>query len=171
MLILKKGEFEKNFKKNLERARYEDVIIEEDSSKTIVMSLDKYVEIMRELKKYKEEYFSYIEKYLNSNNPWEIRYGIITMFEYKEDKKYLDDILVRLKNINYDHYYVKMAKAWLTAELFAFHKDEVFNFLRKNYYDKETFLMTCSKIRDSRRVSDKDKEEIKEFKKVSLDKL
>lgn len=31
--------------------------------------------------------------------------------------------------------------------------------------------MTCSKIRDSRRVSDKDKEEIKEFKKVSLDKL
>ncbi|WP_443863050.1 hypothetical protein [Fusobacterium ulcerans] len=54
MLILKKGEFEKNFKKNLERARYEDVIIEEDSSKTIVMSLDKYVEIMRELKKYKE---------------------------------------------------------------------------------------------------------------------
>ena len=47
MLILKKGEFEKNFKKNLERARYEDVIIEEDSSKTIVMSLDKYVEIMR----------------------------------------------------------------------------------------------------------------------------
>ena len=124
-----------------------------------------------ELKKYKEEYFSYIEKYLNSDNPWEIRYGIITMFEYKEDKKYLDDILVRLKNINYDHYYVKMAKAWLTAELFAFHKDEVFNFLKKNYYDKETFLMTCSKIRDSRRVSDKDKEEIKEFKKVSLDKL
>lgn len=124
-----------------------------------------------ELKKYKEEYFSYIEKYLNSDNPWEIRYGIITMFEYKEDKKYLDDILVRLKNINYDHYYVKMAKAWLTAELFAFHKNEVFNFLRKNYYDKETFLMTCSKIRDSRRVSDKDKEEIKEFKKVSLDKL
>ena len=54
MLILKKGEFEKNFKKNLERARYEDVIIEEDSSKTIVMSLDKYIEIMRELKKYKE---------------------------------------------------------------------------------------------------------------------
>ena len=48
MLILKKGEFEKNFKKNLERARYEDVIIEEDSSKTIV--------IMRELKKYKEHY-------------------------------------------------------------------------------------------------------------------
>lgn len=30
------------------------MIIEEDSSKTIVMSLDKYVEIMRELKKYKE---------------------------------------------------------------------------------------------------------------------
>ena len=24
------------------------------------------------------------------------------MFEYKEDKKYLDDILVRLKNINYE---------------------------------------------------------------------
>ncbi len=50
------------------------------------------------------------------------------MFEYKEDKKYLDDILIRLKNINYDHDYVKMAKAWLTAQLFAFHNNEVLIF-------------------------------------------
>lgn len=56
MLILKRGEFEKNLKKNLERAHYEDIIIENDSSKTIVISLDKYIEIMRELKKYKEYY-------------------------------------------------------------------------------------------------------------------
>lgn len=125
----------------------------------------------RDFKKYKEDYFSYIEKYLYSDNPWEIRYGLIIMFQYKEDKKYLDENLVRLKNINLDHYYVKMAKAWLTAELFAYHKEEVFNFLKKNYYDKETFLMTCSKIHDSRRISNEDKEEIKNFKKVSLDKL
>ena len=56
MLILKRGEFEKNLKKNLERAHYEDIIVENNSSKTIVMSLDKYIEIMRELKKYKEHY-------------------------------------------------------------------------------------------------------------------
>lgn len=56
MLILKRGEFEKNLKKNLERAYYEDVIIENDSSKVIAMSLDKYIEIMRELRHYKEHY-------------------------------------------------------------------------------------------------------------------
>lgn len=53
------------------------------------------------------------------------------MFEYKEDKKYLDDILVRLKNINYDHYYVKMAKAWLTAELLLFIKMKFLIFLER----------------------------------------
>lgn len=123
----------------------------------------------RDFSKYKKEYFSYIEKYINSENPWAIRYGLITMFEYKEDKEYLTQILDRLKTINSSEYYVKMAKAWLTAELFAFHKEEVFDFLKKNYYDKEVFIMTCSKIRDSRRISDKDKEEINSFKKVVLD--
>ncbi|WP_130891042.1 MULTISPECIES: hypothetical protein [Fusobacterium] len=56
MLILKRGEFEKKSEKYLERAHYEDVIIENDSSKVIAMSLDKYIEIMRELRYYKEHY-------------------------------------------------------------------------------------------------------------------
>ncbi|MDU1911262.1 hypothetical protein [Fusobacterium sp.] len=71
MLILKREEFEENLKKNLEKAHYEDVIIENDSFKTIVISLDKYIEIMRELKKYKEYYhkdsIKKIEKALKNN--------------------------------------------------------------------------------------------------------
>lgn len=122
-----------------------------------------------DFKKYKDEYFSYIEKYLNSNNPWAIRYGLITMFEYKKDKNYLPMILDRLKTIDNPEYYVKMAKAWLTAELFAYHKDDVFNFLKKNYYDKQTLKMTFSKINDSRRIDDKDKKEIICYKKNILD--
>lgn len=119
----------------------------------------------RDFKKYKEKYFSYIEKYLNSSNPWAIRYGIITMFQYKGDEKYFDEILYRLKNIDNEHYYVKMAKAWLTAELFSFDSEKVFNFLKENYYDKETFVMTCSKIRDSYRVTKEWKRKIIELKK------
>lgn len=125
----------------------------------------------RDFKKYKREYFSYIEKYINSKNPWAIRYGIITMFEYKEEKEYLPLILDRLKNINSSDYYVKMAKAWLTAELFAYHKDEMINFLKMNYYDKETLKMTVSKINDSRKIDSKDKKEIISYKKKLLDNI
>lgn len=125
----------------------------------------------RDFKKYKEKYFSYIEKYLNSQNPWAIRYGIITMFQYKTDEKYFDEILHRLKNIKDEHYYVKMAKAWLTAELFSYKSEKVFNFLKENYYDRETFLMTCSKIRDSYRVTDEWKSKIAKYKGKYLDKI
>lgn len=121
--------------------------------------------------KYKADYFSYIEKHLNSSNPWEIRYAVITMFNYKEDEEFLSLILARLKNIKSDFYYVKMAVAWLTAELYAFHKKKVYDFLLKMPYDKETTLMVCSKIRDSRRVNKEDKAVIKEYKQKYLDNI
>jgi 3-methyladenine DNA glycosylase AlkD len=118
----------------------------------------------RDFDKYKTDYFSYIEKYINSNNPWAIRYGIITMFQYKKQPEYIDEILLRLNKINMNFYYVKMAKAWLTAELFVFHKEKVLNFLMNNAFDKETLNMTFSKLRDSYRVSPEDKEKLKELK-------
>ena len=93
------------------------------------------------------------------------------MFQYKGEEEYFDLVLDRLKNINNEHYYVKMAKAWLTAELFSYHSEKVFNFLKENYYDRETFLMTCSKIRDSYRVSDEWKEKVADYKKYCLDKI
>ena len=88
----------------------------------------------------KDVYPEQIEKYLNSDNPWEIRYGIITMFEYKEDKKYLDDILVRLKNINYDHYYVKMAKAWLISIMYIKYPKYTFKELDNLNLDSWTII-------------------------------
>jgi 3-methyladenine DNA glycosylase AlkD len=117
-----------------------------------------------DFRKYKKDYFSYIEIYLNSKNPWAIRYGIITMFQYKKEPEYIDKILLRLNNINSENYYVKMAKGWLTAELFIFHKTKVVNFLLNNNYDKETLNMTFSKLRDSYRVSATDKAKLKNLK-------
>ncbi len=122
----------------------------------------------RDFKKYKEEYFSYIEKYLYSQNPWAVRYGIITMFEYKKEKVYLNEILNRLNKIENDFYYVKMAKAWLVAELFTFFSDEVYGFITDNNFDNETMKMTFQKIRDSYRVNPLWKDKIKEYKKNYL---
>ena len=123
----------------------------------------------RDFNKYKKEYFSYIEKYIYSDNPWAIRYGIITMFQYKNNKEYLSEILNRLNSITYDFYYVKMAKAWLTAELFVYYFDRMFKFLLKNNFDRETMVMTFGKIRDSYRISEENKEKVNFFKKKYLD--
>lgn len=120
-------------------------------------------------KLYKKDYFSFIEIYIYSDNPWAIRYGIITMFQYKSEKTYLEEILNRLNSISLDYYYVKMAKAWLTAELMVYHFDRVSIFLKENNFDKETMRMTFGKIRDSYRISDENKEKINNFKKVYLD--
>ena len=115
-------------------------------------------------KKYKKDYFSYIEKYISSSNPWAVRYAILTMFQYKKDVEYLEEILERLCAMNLDYYYVKMAKAWLTAELFVYHFDRMYIFLKTNNYDRETLTMTFGKIRDSYRISDENKVKIQALK-------
>lgn len=122
----------------------------------------------KDFKKYKEQYFLYLENYIQSDNPWAIRYAIITMFNYKKDAEYLEVILQRLNKITNDYYYVKMAKAWLCAELFVFDKERIYNFLRENNFDKETMLMTFSKLRDSLRVSSDDKEKLKALKNLKF---
>lgn len=118
--------------------------------------------------KFKEDYFSYIEDYFYSENPWKVRYALIVMFQYKKDKAYHDIILKRLNNINNDHYYVKMAKAWLTAELYVFDSDKIYNFLQKNNFDKETMKMTFQKMSDSYRISAEDKAKLRNLKKFCL---
>lgn len=120
---------------------------------------------MKIFKKHQEEGFNIIKKHIKSNNPFQIRIGIVLLLDFYINDKYIDEIFKIVNNIKNDNYYVKMANAWLLSICYIKYKEKTYEFLLNNNLDKFTFNKTISKICDSKRVDIKDKEKLKKIRK------
>lgn len=120
---------------------------------------------MKIFKKNQEEGFNIIKKYIKTNNPFQIRIGIVLLLDFYINDKYIDEIFKIVNNIKNDNYYVKMANAWLLSICYIKYKEKTYEFLLNNNLDKFTFNKTISKICDSKRVDIKDKELLKKIRK------
>lgn len=115
-------------------------------------------------RKNKEMGFIKINEYINSNNPWKIRFALILLLDYYIEDKYINQILNICKRINSDEYYVKMAVSWLISVCYIKYPKETYKLLKEQKLDKFTQNKSISKIRDSYRVSKKDKDKINKLK-------
>lgn len=120
---------------------------------------------MKILKKHQKEGFTKILNYIESNNPFHIRIGIVLLLDFYINDKYIDKIFKIIDNIKNDNYYVQMANAWLLSICYIKYKEKTYNYLLNNNLDKFTFNKTISKICDSKRVDIKDKEKLKKIRK------
>lgn len=120
---------------------------------------------MKMFKKYQEIGFNKILNYIESNNPFQIRIGIVLLLDFYINDKYIDKIFDIVDNIKNDNYYVRMASAWLLSICYIKYKEKTYNYLLNNNLDKFTFNKTISKICDSKRVDIKDKEKLKKIRK------
>lgn len=116
------------------------------------------------LKTFKNIDIEKIYKYINSNNPWEIRFGLTLLLNYYITKDNLDKIFDICNSITNTHYYVEMANAWLISICFIKFPNETLKYLKKCKLNKFTKNKAISKIRDSYRVSKTDKEEVKKLR-------
>lgn len=106
--------------------------------------------------KTKDIVFNEIKKYLNSENPWINRFGYVLLLEYFIEEKYMDEIFELCENYK-EHYYVKMAIAWLISMCYIKYKGRTITFLKKNKLDVWTHNKAIQKIIDSYRVDNMDK--------------
>lgn len=120
---------------------------------------DVAVSSFKEIKNYIEEYKIEIFGFLNSDDQWKQRVGIIILLDfYLKDEKNADYALKCVNGVKTDKYYVNMAQAWLIAEAFAKHRDMTKSFLENGFSLGDKVLkMTVRKLRDSYRVSEEDK--------------
>lgn len=125
---------------------------------------DLTVSNLKIFKKNKQEGFKYINKLLNSNNPWYIRFGLVLLLTYYIDDDYIDLILDIVKNIKNEKYYVKMSCAWLISICYIKYPNKTLNLLKNKDLDNWTHNKTISKICDSYRVDKKDKDYLKTLK-------
>lgn len=122
---------------------------------------DTIVASLKDIKKDKELVWNYVEKWLDSNYEFRVRFGIVIMLDYFIEDKYLDKVLLKIDKIKSDNYYINMAIAWLISICYIKEKERTFMYLNNNNLDNWTYNKAIQKIRESLRVSKNEKEKLK----------
>lgn len=115
--------------------------------------------------KYKEEMWKYTEKYLKSNNEFELRFAVVLLMDYYLTEEYIDKVLEIYNNIKNDAYYVKMAVAWALSFCYIKFPDKTIKLFKKNQLDDFTYNKALQKIIESNRISKEEKDKIRKMKK------
>lgn len=110
--------------------------------------------------------WDFINKYLKSQEEFEIRFAVIIMLNYYIIDEYVDKVIIALDSIQSDKYYAEMAIAWCLAEIGIKYNEKVMKYLRgDNNLSKFTFNKTLQKMRESYRISDEQKILLKKMKR------
>lgn len=112
----------------------------------------------------KDMAFKEIVRFTESNNPWEIRLGLIMLLRLYIEEKYISRVLGIVSGIKNDHYYVKMGNAWLISECYIKFPNETTQLLEDKKLDPWTQNKSIQKIRETFRVSKENKDFLKSLK-------
>ena len=112
-----------------------------------------------------DEVWKFITKYKNSKNEFELRFMIVMMMNYFLIDKYLDKVIAIIDKISYGYYYTDMAVAWLISVMFVKNRGKCLDYLNNNNLSTFTYNKALQKIIESNRVSNSDKDMIREMKK------
>ena len=127
---------------------------------------DSVVTSLKKLKKSpeKNQYFEFYKNLCFCEKEFVSRFGLIVLMVCYLEKDYIDEVLEICEKIKSEHYYVKMAVAWLLSMAFVSFKEKVYDVLIRGVLDKFTQNKTISKCRDSFRVSSEDEQKLVRFR-------
>lgn len=110
--------------------------------------------------------WEFILPYTGSDREYDVRFAVIMMLDYYITDDYAQKVIARLDTIRHDGYYAKMAVAWTLAELGIKYNAITMEYLRgENHLDKFTYNKALQKMRESYRIDQEQKEELKQMKR------
>lgn len=112
-----------------------------------------------------EAVWEYIQKYVTSQNEFEVRFAVIMIMDYYINDKYIDRVLKIYNSIKLDAYYVKMGVAWGISVAYIKQKEKTAEFLKKNNLDEFTFNKAIQKLIESYRVCEGEKDVLRSLKR------
>lgn len=116
------------------------------------------------IKNNKELVWNFIQKYLNSEKEFEIRFGVVILLNYYIEENYIDRVLEKLENVQTNDYYAQMAAAWAISICYIKFEVKTLDFLKKSSIDKAVFNKSIQKIIESNRISKETKIMLKAMK-------
>lgn len=126
---------------------------------------DAFCASLKGIYNYYDEFFRYTKELLASKNPWQIRIGLVIMINYYINDTYLSECLNLTDKIHMEHYYVKMAQAWLVSSAYMKYPKEAYTYLLNSNLENWTYNKSIQKICDSLKVPAQEKELVKALKR------
>lgn len=117
------------------------------------------------IKKNPEPWFSFVTSYLGKDSEFEIRFGVVMLLSNFINDEYIDRVLDALSGVRNPAYYVTMAVGWTLAACYVRFPQKAEALLAKGVLTPEIQNKTIQKIRESRSVSDENKEHMKGYKR------
>ncbi|QIB67913.1 DNA alkylation repair protein [Aminipila butyrica] len=121
-------------------------------------------------KKEPEKMWAFIQAYLADSREFPLRFGVVMLMDYFIDEEHIETNLSLLEGIHHQGYYVKMAVAWALSVCWVKFSQQTKAFFIKenNSLDDFTYNKAIQKIRESYRVSQEDKDFLKQLKRRNL---
>lgn len=106
---------------------------------------------------------SILDKWFINPNPFVVRLAFVVLIAFYVNKDYIHFCIKKAVETKYEHYYEKMAVAWLLSVCYIDFPQNVLSVL-DGRLDRFTHNKTISKIIDSYRVQEEEKKKIKELR-------
>ncbi len=103
--------------------------------------------------------------WIASDKTYTVRYGIVMLMKYFIKENFDEKYLKAAAGIQSDEYYINMAAAWYFAEALTFRYDETIKYFERGLISDNVHNKAIQKARESRRVSDIQKEYLKTLKR------
>lgn len=126
---------------------------------------DTFCNSIKIVRKYSDKYFREAIKLSLDNEEFISRVGLIMILCHFVNEENINIIFNTLDKIKTDKYYINMGEAWLICECFIKYRDKTLEYLKDNKLNSFTHNKSISKIHDSYRVSDSDKEYLNSLKR------
>ena len=126
---------------------------------------DTFVSSLKMLKTTKKTtVYPLIMNYLNSDNDYTVRFGVVCLLSYYLEPEVIDEIFAKIVLLQGRGYYLDMALAWLISEAFVKCRQQTLDLLKSKTLSQFVQNKSIAKICDSFRVSDADKLLVKQYR-------
>lgn len=115
-------------------------------------------------KKHTKKLLAEIEKWMQSDKPYTVRFGIEMLMLYFLEENFKPEFPEKVAGTKSDEYYVKMMVAWYFATALTFQYGEILPFIENKVLDPWTHNKAIQKAVESYRITDRQKEYLKTLK-------
>ena len=115
-------------------------------------------------RKYPDKVYNKIKIWINSNDEYMIRFGIVSLLQFYLDENFKIDVLELVSKVESDYFYVKMSIAWFYSFALIKQYDSTIIYFENNKLDKWIHNKSIQKAIESYRISKDRKEYLRSLK-------
>lgn len=115
-------------------------------------------------KKHADAVLTKTKLWLKSNQPYTVRFAVVTLIDYFSDENYSEEILNLVSNLEFKDYYINMAAAWFFSVALVKQYDSAVKLIERKELPPFVHNKSIQKAIESLRITDERKSYLKSLK-------